>query len=144
MCRGTPSIGIITNSGLNYDMKLSHYLLWFQQMAYLCTHILHLSHWDYQPIVSLSKLWNVFQQKEYMIWFVSWCLLHGPLCLKRNIIHKRMNTLQFYIPGFQNHPSYPNQKEFLKSNKGNLKKLNFSSWISTWTALDRARDTFWA
>ena len=27
VCRGTPSIGIITNSGLNYDVKLSHYLL---------------------------------------------------------------------------------------------------------------------
>ena len=26
VCRGTPSIGIITNSGLNYDVKLGHYL----------------------------------------------------------------------------------------------------------------------
>ena len=24
VCRGTPSIGIITNSGLNYDVKLGH------------------------------------------------------------------------------------------------------------------------
>ena len=31
-----PSIGIITNSCLNYDVKLNHYLLWFQEMVYLC------------------------------------------------------------------------------------------------------------
>ena len=30
VCRGTPSIGIITNSGLQYDMKLGHYLSWFR------------------------------------------------------------------------------------------------------------------
>ena len=30
VCRGTPSIGIITNSGLNYTVKLGHYLLLFR------------------------------------------------------------------------------------------------------------------
>ena len=43
VCRGTPSIGIITNSGLILHHNLGHYLLWFQLMAYLCTHILHIS-----------------------------------------------------------------------------------------------------
>ena len=33
-------------------------------------------------------------------------------CLETKLKHKRMNNLQFYIPGFQNHPSYPKQKEF--------------------------------
>ena len=27
---------------------------------------------------------------------------------------KKMSTLQLHIPGFQNDPSYPKQKEFLK------------------------------
>ena len=35
--------------------------------------------------------------------------------------HIKMCTLQFYFPGFQNDPSYPKEKEFLKSTKGNLK-----------------------
>ena len=34
---------------------------------------------------------------------------------------KKMGTLQFYISDFQNDPSYPKQKEFLKSYKGYLK-----------------------
>ena len=42
-------------------------------------------------------------------------------CFEINIIHKRISTLQFYIPGFQNNPGYPKQKEFLKSNEGNLR-----------------------
>ena len=41
--------------------------------------------------------------------------------LEIKIIHRRISTLQFYIQGFQNQPSYPKQKEFLKSNEGNLK-----------------------
>ena len=36
-----------------------------------------------------------------------------------------MGTLQFYIPGFQNDPSYPNQKEFLKSTGGKLEIIQF-------------------
>ena len=32
--------------------------------------------------------------------------------------NKKMGTLQFHIPGFQNDPSYPKQKEFLKFYEG--------------------------
>ena len=39
----------------------------------------------------------------------------------REYNNKKMGTLQFHIPGFQNDPSYPKQKEFLKSYEGNLK-----------------------
>ena len=42
-------------------------------------------------------------------------------CLEKSIIPKRMGLFQFYISDLQNYPSYPNQKEFLKSNEGNLK-----------------------
>ena len=63
-------------------------------------------------------------------------------CLKTKLKHRKMSPLQVYIPGFQNHPSYPKQKEFLKSTKGNLKKFNLSTQTSTWTGLDRAWDTF--
>ena len=42
-------------------------------------------------------------------------------CQETKLKHKRMGTLQFYIPGFQNDPSFPKQKEFLKSTQGNLK-----------------------
>ena len=42
-------------------------------------------------------------------------------CLETKLNHKKMGTLQFYIPGFQNNPSYPKQKEFLKFTEGNLK-----------------------
>ena len=41
--------------------------------------------------------------------------------LDTNLNHKKMGTLQFYIPGFQNDPSYTKQKEFLKSNEVTLK-----------------------
>ena len=53
-----------------------------------------------------------------------------------------MGTLRFYIPGYRNDPSYPKQKEFLKSTEGNLKSFNLSSQISTWTGLERDADTF--
>ena len=39
-------------------------------------------------------------------------------CLEKNLNHKKMGTLQFYTPGFQNDPSYPKQEEFLKSTEG--------------------------
>ena len=53
-----------------------------------------------------------------------------------------MGILQFHIPGFQNDPSYPKQKEFLKFCEGNLKYFNLSSRISAWTGLDKAWDIF--
>ena len=67
-----------------------------------------------------------------------------PQCFFRSLNTKRNSRFQFYIPGLINHPSYPKQKDFLKSYEGNLKQFNLSSLISTWTALDGARDTFWA
>ena len=46
----------------------------------------------------------------------------SALTLPRNKIESlKKGNLQFYIPGFQNDPSYPKQKEFLKSTEGNLK-----------------------
>ena len=35
--------------------------------------------------------------------------------------HEKMGTLKFYIPGFQNDPIYPKQKEILKFCEENLK-----------------------
>ena len=46
------------------------------------------------------------------------CVSH---CLEKSKITKKMGPFQFYIPDVQNYPSYPKQKEFLKSNEGNLK-----------------------
>ena len=65
-------------------------------------------------------------------------------CLETKLIHDKMGTLQFYIPGYQNDPSYPKQKEFLKSTEGNLKWFNLSSQISisTWTGLESLRHLF--
>ena len=51
-------------------------------------------------------------------WDVKICETH---CLEKTITPKRMGLFQFYIPDLTNYPSYPNQKEFLKSNQGNLK-----------------------
>ena len=45
-------------------------------------------------------------------------------CLETKLNLEKMGTLQFYIPGFQNDPGYPKEKEFLKSTKGNLKQFN--------------------
>ena len=53
--------------------------------------------------------------------FICWGHKLKVVCLSTKLNHKKMGTLQFYIPGFQNDPSYPKQKEFLKSTEGNLK-----------------------
>ena len=42
----------------------------------------------------------------------------GSHCLETKLKHNEMGTLQFYIQGYQNDPSYPKQKEFLKSTEG--------------------------
>ena len=63
-------------------------------------------------------------------------------CLFQVVKQQKMGTLQFHIPDFQNDPTYPNQKEFLKFCEGNLKYLNLSSRISAWAGLDRAWDIF--
>ena len=47
--------------------------------------------------------------------------IKGSHSTAADLIHKKIGTLQFYIPGFQNDPSYPKQKEFLKSTQKNLK-----------------------
>ena len=57
---------------------------------------------------------SVFR-KQYI---VSYYIAHCP---EKSIIPKKMGPFQFYIQDLQNYPSYPNQKEFLKSNEGNLK-----------------------
>ena len=44
-----------------------------------------------------------------------------PHWLETKLNHKKMGTLQFYIPGVQDDPSYPKQREFSKSYEGNLK-----------------------
>ena len=48
-------------------------------------------------------------------------IITGHTIFFRGYNNKKMGTLQFHIPGFQNDPNYPKQKEFLKSYKENLK-----------------------
>ena len=72
VCRGTPSIGIITNSGLVLHHTLGHYLLWFQQMASLCTQILHISHWGALQIWSIPLLkWSMIHRLDSSMRWIS-------------------------------------------------------------------------
>ena len=64
------------------------------------------------------KKYSNYDEQEYRIqeYSSTTCLSHN---LETNLNHKKMGTLQFYIPGFQNVPSYPKQKDFLKCTEVN-------------------------
>ena len=79
---------------------------------------------------SKTKIWYAYFQKKFPstrlfglhVYSVPWSSLRIAHCLQTKLKHRKISPLQFYIPGFQNHPSYPQQKaEFLKSYDGNLK-----------------------
>ena len=82
VCRGTPSIGIITNSGLISHHNLGHYLLWFQKMAYLCKHIFHIC-------ITLSRgVWYELGIKVIVILKMGWMAANS---------HQENNKLSFAI-----------------------------------------------
>ena len=98
ICRGLPSIWIITNSGLNYVVKLGHNLLWFQQMAYLCRHILHISH-----CIRLFLFWFIcLFMTIFMVWLTPYVFrLDLNLCSLRGDkpiwLHFSLSSC-FFIP----------------------------------------------
>ena len=73
----------------------------------------------------LNLNWNSIRAsrlyKSRVIYELSLWMNNCTQCFFRSLNTKRNSRFQFYIPGIQNHLSYPKQKEFLKSYEGNLK-----------------------
>ena len=72
----------------------------------------------------MSVIWNSIKNLNACI-SKNFVMSH---CLETKLKHNEMGTLQLYILGYQNDPSYPKQKEILKYYEGNLEIRDNSSF----------------
>ena len=99
----------------SFQRKANRFVYKWIHLTYFCVQFLH-------TLVFLRA-----KNIKFLIGFRIICnrprisLQANSHCLETTLKPNEMGTLQFYIPGYQNDPSYPKQKEFLKSTEGNLK-----------------------